>query len=112
MDRGVCGDVGFGKTEVAVRAAFVAATAGRQVAVLVPPTLLAAQHFRNFSDRFADWPLRVEVLSRFKSAKANKSELNRLAEGRIAVTVVTHRLLPHEVRSNVLDLVVGQSEES
>jgi transcription-repair coupling factor (superfamily II helicase) len=72
MDRVVCGDVGFGKTEVAVRAAFVAAAAGKQVAVLVPTTLLAEQHYRNFRDRFADWPLRVEVLSRFKSAKEIK----------------------------------------
>ena len=75
MDRVVCGDVGFGKTEVAVRAAFVAATAGKQVAVLVPTTLLAEQHYRNFRDRFADWPIRVEVLSRFKSAKEIKAAL-------------------------------------
>jgi transcription-repair coupling factor (superfamily II helicase) len=74
MDRVVCGDVGFGKTEVAVRAAFVAAAGGKQVAVLVPTTLLAEQHYRNFRDRFADWPLRVEVLSRFKSVKEIKAE--------------------------------------
>ena len=72
MDRVVCGDVGFGKTEVAVRAAFVAATAGKQVAVLVPTTLLAEQHYRNFRDRFADWPIRVEVLSRFKIDQGNQ----------------------------------------
>ncbi len=72
MDRVVCGDVGFGKTEVAVRAAFVAATAGKQVAVLVPTTLLAEQHYRNFRDRFADWPLRVEVLSRFKTDEGDQ----------------------------------------
>lgn len=73
MDRVVCGDVGFGKTEVAVRAAFVAAAAGKQVAVLVPTTLLAEQHYRSFRDRFADWPIRVEVLSRFKSPKEIKA---------------------------------------
>jgi hypothetical protein len=81
MDRVVCGDVGFGKTEVAVRAAFVAAAAGKQVAVLVPTTLLAEQHYRNFRDRFADWPIKVEVLSRFKSTKEIKSEIDKLAEG-------------------------------
>ena len=78
MDRVVCGDVGFGKTEVAVRAAFVAASAGKQVAVLVPTTLLAEQHYRNFRDRFADWPMRVEVLSRFKTAKEIKAALEQL----------------------------------
>src|SRR5690606_9102598 len=82
MDRVVCGDVGIGKTEVAVRAAFVAATAGKQVAVLVPTTLLAEQHYRNFRDRFADWPLKVEVLSRFKTTKEIRAELDKLAEGR------------------------------
>ncbi|HEY9540943.1 MAG TPA: transcription-repair coupling factor [Luteimonas sp.] len=111
MDRVVCGDVGFGKTEVAVRAAFVAATAGRQVAVLVPTTLLAEQHYRNFSDRFADWPIRVEVLSRFKSAKENKAELDRLAEGRIDVIVGTHRLLQKDVRFKDLGLVIVDEEQ-
>ncbi len=77
MDRVVCGDVGFGKTEVAVRAAFAAASAGKQVAVLVPTTLLAEQHYRNFRDRFADYPLKVEVLSRFKTSKEIKAELER-----------------------------------
>src|SRR5690606_131355 len=69
MDRVVCGDVGFGKTEVALRAAFAAAMAGRQVAVLVPTTLLAEQHYRTFRDRFADWPVKIELLSRFRSTK-------------------------------------------
>lgn len=77
MDRVVCGDVGFGKTEVAVRAAFAAASADKQVAVLVPTTLLAEQHYRNFRDRFADYPMKVEVLSRFKSTKEIKAELER-----------------------------------
>jgi transcription-repair coupling factor (superfamily II helicase) len=88
MDRVVCGDVGFGKTEVALRAAFVAAMAGKQVAVLVPTTLLAEQHFRNFSDRFADWPIRIEVLSRFKSTKEIKQALDLLAVGKTWLSIV------------------------
>ncbi|HRO26402.1 MAG TPA: transcription-repair coupling factor, partial [Luteimonas sp.] len=111
MDRVVCGDVGFGKTEVAVRAAFVAATAGKQVAVLVPTTLLAEQHYRNFSDRFADWPLRVEVLSRFKSTKEIKAELDKLAEGKIDVIVGTHRLLQKDVKFKDLGLVIVDEEQ-
>ena len=111
MDRVVCGDVGFGKTEVAVRAAFVAAAAGKQVAVLVPTTLLAEQHYRNFRDRFADWPLRVEVLSRFKTAKEIKAELEKLADGRIDVIVGTHRLLQKDVRFKELGLVIVDEEQ-
>ena len=111
MDRVVCGDVGFGKTEVAVRAAFVAATAGKQVAVLVPTTLLAEQHYRNFRDRFADWPLRVEVLSRFKTAKEIKAELVKLAEGKIDVIVGTHRLLQEDVKFRDLGLVIVDEEQ-
>ncbi|PBJ82133.1 transcription-repair coupling factor [Lysobacteraceae bacterium NML93-0399] len=111
MDRVVCGDVGFGKTEVAVRAAFVAAAAGKQVAVLVPTTLLAEQHFRNFSDRFADWPLRVEVLSRFKSTKEIKAALDKVAEGQIDVIVGTHRLLQKDVRFKELGLVIVDEEQ-
>ncbi len=111
MDRVVCGDVGFGKTEVAVRAAFVAATAGKQVAVLVPTTLLAEQHYRNFRDRFADWPLKVEVLSRFKTSKEIKAELDKLAEGKIDVVVGTHRLLQKDVRFKDLGLVIVDEEQ-
>ncbi|TDK33445.1 transcription-repair coupling factor [Luteimonas terrae] len=111
MDRVVCGDVGFGKTEVAVRAAFVAAAAGKQVAVLVPTTLLAEQHFRNFSDRFADWPLRVEVLSRFKSTKEISAALDKVAEGQIDVIVGTHRLLQKDVRFKELGLVIVDEEQ-
>ena len=111
MDRVVCGDVGFGKTEVAVRAAFVAATGGRQVAVLVPTTLLAEQHYRNFRDRFADWPIRVEVLSRFKSAKEIKAELDKLEAGKIDVIVGTHRLLQKDVRFKDLGLVIVDEEQ-
>ena len=111
MDRVVCGDVGFGKTEVALRAAFVAAMSGRQVAVLVPTTLLAEQHFRNFSDRFADWPLRVEVLSRFKSNKEIKQALELVAVGKIDVIIGTHRLLQKDVQFDNLGLVIVDEEQ-
>ncbi len=111
MDRVVCGDVGFGKTEVAVRAAFVAATGGKQVAVLVPTTLLAEQHYRNFRDRFADWPIRVEVLSRFKTKKEIEAELAKLARGEIDVVVGTHRLLQPDVKFKDLGLVIVDEEQ-
>jgi transcription-repair coupling factor (superfamily II helicase) len=111
MDRVVCGDVGFGKTEVAVRAAFASAIAGKQVAVLVPTTLLAEQHYRNFRDRFADWPLRVEVLSRFKTKKEIEAELEKVAEGKIDVIVGTHRLLQKDVRFKDLGLVIVDEEQ-
>ena len=111
MDRVVCGDVGFGKTEVAVRAAFAAASGGRQVAVLVPTTLLAEQHYRNFRDRFADWPLKVEVLSRFKTKKEIEAELARGARGEIDVIVGTHRLLQADVKFKDLGLVIVDEEQ-
>ncbi len=111
MDRVVCGDVGFGKTEVAVRAAFATAAAGKQVAVLVPTTLLAEQHYRNFSDRFADWPLKVEVLSRFKTPKQIRLELEKTAEGTIDVIIGTHRLLQKDVRFKDLGLVIVDEEQ-
>jgi transcription-repair coupling factor (superfamily II helicase) len=111
MDRVVCGDVGFGKTEVAVRAAFVAATAGKQVAVLVPTTLLAEQHYRTMADRFADWPIRVEVLSRFKSKKEIEEELKKVADGQIDVIVGTHRLLQGDVKFKDLGLVIVDEEQ-
>ncbi len=111
MDRVVCGDVGFGKTEVAVRAAFAAASGGKQVAVLVPTTLLAEQHYRNFRDRFADYPLKVEVLSRFKSTKEIKAELDKVAEGSIDVIVGTHRLLQPDVKFKDLGLVIVDEEQ-
>ena len=111
MDRVVCGDVGFGKTEVALRAAFVAATGGRQVAVLVPTTLLAQQHGRNFLDRFADWPIRVEVLSRLRSTKETRGALDALAAGKIDVIVGTHRLLQGDVKFANLGLVIVDEEQ-
>ena len=111
MDRVVCGDVGFGKTEVAVRAAFVAATAGKQVALLVPTTLLAQQHYQNFRDRFADWPVRVEVISRFKSKKEIDAELIKLRDGQIDVMIGTHRLLQPDIRFKELGLVIVDEEQ-
>ncbi|WP_149195040.1 transcription-repair coupling factor [Luteimonas suaedae] len=111
MDRVVCGDVGFGKTEVAVRAAFVAATAGKQVAVLVPTTLLAEQHYRTMADRFADWPIRIEVLSRFKTAKEIKAEIGKIADGTLDVIVGTHRLLQKDVHFKDLGLVIVDEEQ-
>jgi transcription-repair coupling factor (superfamily II helicase) len=111
MDRVICGDVGFGKTEVALRAAFAAASAGKQVAVLVPTTLLAQQHYRNFADRFADWPVRVDVLSRFKSPKEVKDALQRLADGQIDVIVGTHKLLMPDVKFKNLGLVIVDEEQ-
>jgi transcription-repair coupling factor (superfamily II helicase) len=111
MDRVICGDVGFGKTEVALRAAFAAATAGKQVAVLVPTTLLAQQHYRNFADRFADWPVRVDVLSRFRSGKEVNEALKRLADGHIDVIVGTHKLLQPDIKFKQLGLVIVDEEQ-
>jgi transcription-repair coupling factor (superfamily II helicase) len=98
MDRLVCGDVGFGKTEVALRAAFVAVMGGRQVAVLVPTTLLAEQHYQNFSDRFAEWPIKVAEISRFRTAKEQAEALKGLADGSIDIIIGTHRLISKDVK--------------
>jgi transcription-repair coupling factor (superfamily II helicase) len=110
MDRVVCGDVGFGKTEVAMRAAFVAVQSGRQVVVLVPTTLLAEQHALNFRDRFADLPVRIESLSRFRSAAGSKEILAQLAAGRVDILVATHRLLHADPRFRNLGLVIVDEE--
>lgn len=110
MDRLVCGDVGFGKTEVAMRAAFLAAQGGKQVAVLVPTTLLAQQHYENFIDRFADWPVRIESLSRFNSAKEAKQVLVGLEEGQIDIVVGTHKLLSDGIKFKDLGLVIIDEE--
>lgn len=110
MDRLVCGDVGFGKTEVAMRAAFVATDNSKQVAVLVPTTLLAQQHFENFRDRFANLPIRVEVLSRFKSAKEQKQILQEVAEGKVDILVGTHKLLSSEIKFADLGLLIVDEE--
>ncbi len=110
MDRLVCGDVGFGKTEVAMRAAFVAVHDGWQVAVLVPTTLLAQQHLQNFSDRFADWPVRLEQLSRFRSRKERDTVIDGLATGHVDIVIGTHRLLQSEIRFKRLGLVIIDEE--
>jgi len=110
MDRVVCGNVGFGKTEVAMRAAFVGVSGGRQVAVMVPTTLLAQQHFQNFSDRFAGWPIRIEVLSRFRTAKEVSGVLEAVAEGKVDILIGTHKLLSPDVRFKNLGLLIIDEE--
>jgi transcription-repair coupling factor (superfamily II helicase) len=110
MDRIVCGDVGFGKTEVAMRAAFVAARAGRQVAVLAPTTLLVQQHLTNFRDRFADWPVRVEALSRFGNSKETQATLEGLEHGKVDIVIATHRLLHAHARFKDLGLLIIDEE--
>ncbi len=110
MDRLVCGDVGFGKTEVAMRAAFVAVDDGHQVAILVPTTLLAQQHFENFRDRFANWPVRVEVLSRFVSAKEQKAILADVAAGKVDILIGTHKLLQDDIVFKELGLLIVDEE--
>ncbi|MEC8003963.1 MAG: transcription-repair coupling factor, partial [Pseudomonadota bacterium] len=110
MDRLVCGDVGFGKTEVAMRAAFIAAQNQKQVAVLVPTTLLAQQHYNNFNDRFADWPITVEVVSRFKTAKDIAAVSKRLQAGEIDILVGTHKLLQTDFGFKDLGLLIIDEE--
>ncbi len=110
MDRVVCGDVGFGKTEVALRATFAAIHGGKQVAVLVPTTLLAQQHGQTFRDRFADWPIRVEVLSRFQTAKQVKDIVAGLRSGNVDVVIGTHRLLQHTKDFHDVGLVIVDEE--
>ena len=110
MDRLVCGDAGFGKTEVAMRAAFLAAENQRQVAVLVPTTLLAQQHFQNFRDRFADWPLRVEMLSRFVGKGRQEEIIADAAAGKVDILIGTHRLLQPDIHFARLGLVIIDEE--
>jgi len=110
MDRLICGDVGFGKTEVAMRAAFIAVSAGYQVAVLVPTTLLAGQHEDNFRDRFADWPVRIETLSRFGGKKHQDTVLADLAAGKVDIVIGTHKLLQKDVKFANLGLMIVDEE--
>ncbi|WP_210436401.1 transcription-repair coupling factor [Dickeya zeae] len=110
MDRLVCGDVGFGKTEVAMRAAFLAVENHKQVAVLVPTTLLAQQHFDNFRDRFANWPVRIEMLSRFRSQKEQTQVLEQTQEGKVDILIGTHKLLQSDVRWRDLGLLIVDEE--
>jgi len=111
MDRLVCGDVGYGKTEVAIRAAFRAVTDGKQVAVLVPTTILARQHLQTFSDRFADYPVHIEMLSRFRTAREQESVLEGLRSGGVDIVIGTHRLLQPDVAFKDLGLVVIDEEQ-
>ncbi|MCM5703193.1 transcription-repair coupling factor [Larsenimonas salina] len=110
MDRVVCGDVGFGKTEVAMRAAFLAVHSGRQVAVLVPTTLLAQQHFDTFINRFADTAIQIELISRFNAGKAQKAAFERIANGQADIVIGTHRLLSKELSFDNLGLVIVDEE--
>jgi len=110
MDRLVCGDVGFGKTEVAMRAAFVAVNDGKQVAILVPTTLLAQQHYENFKDRFADFPIEVGVLSRFNSTKEQKDTLENMANGKLDIVIGTHKLIQQDIKFNDLGLLIVDEE--
>jgi len=110
MDRIVCGDVGFGKTEVCMRAAFIAASSGSQVAVLVPTTLLAQQHYQNFLDRFADWPIRIACLSRFTAKKALDDSLAQIEAGKIDIVIGTHKLLSDAIKYRNLGLVIIDEE--
>ena len=110
MDRLVCGDVGFGKTEVALRAAFVAVTGGKQVALLAPTTLLAEQHYQNIADRFAKWPVKVAEMSRFRSTKEIKAALAGLADGTIDIVVGTHKLLSQDTKFSNLGLLIIDEE--
>ncbi|MDE2273611.1 MAG: transcription-repair coupling factor, partial [Gammaproteobacteria bacterium] len=110
MDRVVCGDVGFGKTEVALRAAFAAVQGGKQVALLVPTTLLAQQHYQTFRDRFASWPVRIETLSRFRTGKQQNAVVKDLADGKVDIVIGTHALLRDELKFKDLGLVIVDEE--
>ena len=111
MDRLICGDVGYGKTEVAIRAAFKAVMNGMQTAVLVPTTILAQQHYRTFSDRLADYPVFIEMLSRFRTVQQQKKIIQKLAEGRVDIIIGTHRLIQPDVKFKNLGLVIIDEEQ-
>lgn len=110
MDRVICGDVGFGKTEVAMRAAFIAALNGKQIAVLVPTTLLAQQHLQTFSDRFANFPIKIDMISRFRSKKEQDTILEKLEHGQIDILIGTHKLLQENVKFKSLGLLIIDEE--
>jgi transcription-repair coupling factor (superfamily II helicase) len=110
MDRLVCGDAGFGKTEVAMRAAFIAVQNGKQVALLVPTTLLAQQHYQNFIDRFSDWPVRIELLSRFRSKKEQGIALTAMSDGKADIVIGTHKLLQNDIDFKNLGLIIIDEE--
>ncbi len=110
MDRLICGDAGFGKTEVAMRAAFIAVQNGKQVALLVPTTLLAQQHYQNFLDRFADWPVQIELLSRFRSKKEQDIALTAMLDGKADIVIGTHKLLQNDIAFKNLGLIIIDEE--
>lgn len=110
MDRLVCGDVGFGKTEVAMRASFMAVTSGKQVVILVPTTLLAHQHLENFRDRFSNWPVRIEELSRFRTAKQQQQVISDMGSGKIDILISTHKLLHSSLDFSRLGLMIIDEE--
>ena len=110
MDRLICGDVGFGKTEVALRAAFVAVLGGKQVAILAPTTLLAEQHAQTFADRFADWPVKIAELSRFRTGKEVSQAIKGMADGTVDIVIGTHKLLSGDVKFSRLGLVIIDEE--
>lgn len=110
MDRLVCGDVGFGKTEVAMRAAFLAVHSGKQVTMLVPTTLLAQQHYENFKDRFADWPVNIEVISRFRTGKETQAVETKLADGNVDILIGTHKILQSGLNYKALGLLIIDEE--
>src|SRR5260370_20573906 len=111
MDRLVCGDVGFGKTELAIRAAFRVAMAGKQVALLCPTTVLAQQHFRTFEARLRDYPIRIAALSRFQGEKEQRETLLALKEGKVEIVIGTHRLLSKDVHFKELGLLAVDEEQ-
>ena len=111
MDRLICGDVGFGKTEVAIRAAFKAVMGGKQVAVLVPTTVLAQQHFNTFRERMADYPVRIELLSRFRTRREQQRVVRDLAAGAVDIVIGTHRLIQSDIAFKELGLVVIDEEQ-
>ena len=110
MDRLICGDVGFGKTEVALRAAFISVMSGKQVVILVPTTLLAEQHYNNFCDRFASWPVKIDEISRFKTKKEQAESILKLTQGQVDIIIGTHRLLQSDIKFKDLGLVIIDEE--
>lgn len=111
MDRLICGDVGFGKTEIAVRAAFKAATDGKQVAILVPTTILSLQHYRSFKERLKDFPVTVDYVNRFKSTKQTNETLKNLADGKIDILIGTHKIASNNVKFKDLGLIIIDEEQ-
>ena len=111
MDRLLCGDVGYGKTEVAIRAAFKAVMDGKQVAFLVPTTILAEQHYKNLKKRFSDFPVKIDMISRFRTAKQQKATLQALKEGNVDILIGTHRLVSKDIAFKDLGLLIVDEEQ-